>query len=157
MSKELECECHHHGFTVRNVQRSAAFYRDVFELELVRISDRSNIPSYDRMLEYEDVVLRVAILRHPVNDFLLELIEYVHPPGEARPLENRLIGASHLAFEVHDVDACYQRLCDADGRWISPPTDIVRDGRRVARGMYALDPDGISIELFQEYEDVVEQ
>ena len=29
------------------------------------------------------------------------------------------------------------------------------DDPYVARGMYALDPDGISVELFQEYSDIV--
>ena len=30
-----------------------------------------------------------------------------------------------------------------------------RDGQRVARAMYALDPDGISVEMFQEYGDII--
>lgn len=148
---------HHHGFTVADVDCSVRFYRDVLGLELVRISDRSNIPSYDTMLGYKDVKLRIAVLRHPRNDFILELIQYVNPRGQARPLENKFVGASHLAFEVEDVDQTYAALRKAGGRVINPPTDIIRDGRKVARGMYALDPDGISIEMFQEFEDVVKR
>src|SRR5438093_12811143 len=94
--------CHHHGFTVSNADRSAQFYRHVLGLELVRISDRSNLPSYDHMLGYKDVKLRIAVLRHPKNDFILELVEYKNPAGQTRPLENKLLGASHLAFEVDD-------------------------------------------------------
>ena len=149
--------CHHHGFTVSNLDRSVAFYRDVMGLELVRISERSNIPSYDRMLGYDDVKLRVGILRHPVNNFILELIQYVHPDSITRPLENRFVGAGHVAFEVEDVDALYERFRAAGCDTINPPTDIVRDGVRVARGMYGLDPDGISIELFEEFEDVIKK
>src|SRR5262245_45761857 len=95
---------HHHGFTVADVDHSLQFYRVVLGLELVRISDRSNIPSDDTMLGYKDVKLRIAILRHPKNDFILELIQYVNPRSQTRPLENKFIGASHLAFEVEDVD-----------------------------------------------------
>jgi lactoylglutathione lyase len=148
---------HHHGFTVTNADRSAAFYRDVLGLELVRISDRSNLPSYDHMLGCKDVKLRIAVLRHPKNEFILELVQYINPPGQARPLENKFLGASHLAFEVEDVDKTYDALKRAGFGSINPPTDIIRDGRKVARGMYALDPDGISIELFQEFEDVVKR
>ncbi len=146
---------HHHGFTVANVDRSLPFYRDVLGLELVRVSDRSNIPSYDHMLGYPKVKLRIAVLRHPKNEFILELVEYQNPGGQTRPLENKFVGASHLAFEVEDVDQTYAALQRAGGRVINPPADIIRDGRKVARGMYALDPDGISIEMFQEFEDVV--
>ena len=149
--------CHHHGFTVSDLDRSVAFYRNVLGLELVRISERSNIPSYDRMLGHENVKLRVAILRHLGDDFILELVEYVNPKCQKRPLANYFVGSSHLAFEVDDVDQQYKALREAGFDAIHPPTDIVRDGKCVARGMYAIDSDGISIELFQQYEDVVKQ
>jgi len=150
-------KAHHHGFTVSDVDRSVGFYRDLLGLELVRVSDRAKIPSYDTLLGYPDVKLRIALLRHPVNEFLLELVQYVNPPGETRRLENRLVGASHVAYEVDDVDAVHEKLTEAGYGAISPPTDVVRDGVRVARAMYALDPDGISIEMFQEFEDVVKR
>jgi catechol 2,3-dioxygenase-like lactoylglutathione lyase family enzyme len=149
--------CHHHGFTVSNVDTSLKFYRDLLGLELVRVSDRSNLPSYDHMLGYKDVKLRIAVLRHPKNEFILELVQYVNPSARSHPLENRFVGASHLAFEVEDVDEHYAAMKKAGYSAINPPVDIVRDGKKVARGMYGLDPDGISVELFQEFEDVVKK
>lgn len=147
--------CHHHGFTVSNLDCSIGFYRDLLGLEVVRISERSNLPSYDQMLGFRDVKLRVALLRHPVHGFLLELFQYVNPPSTQRELRNDFVGSSHLAFEVDDVDTQYDLLKSAGYDAINPPVDIVRDGKRVARGMYALDPDGISVEMFQEYADIV--
>ena len=146
---------HHHGFTVSDLDRSVSFYRDLLGMELVRISERKDIPSYDTILGYDRVHLNIAILRHPVNEFILELVQYVHPEVEARPQENRYLGASHVAFEVDDVDAMYAQLKEAGFGSINPPTDVDRDGVVVARAMYALDPDGISIEMFQEFEDVI--
>lgn len=148
-------KAHHYGFTVSDVNRSVAFYRDLLGLELVRISERSDLPSYDAILGYPNVKLLIAILRHPVNEFVLELVQYVNPPVEKRSQENRFVGAAHAAYEVEDVDAMYAKLIEAGHDAINPPTDIVRDGELVARAMYALDPDGISIEMFQEFEDVV--
>ena len=148
-------KCHHHGFTVSDVERSVDFYRDVPGLELVRVSERRNLLSYDQIIGHDNIVLHVAILRHPVNDFLLELCKYDHPAGQQRELDNIFVGASHLAFEVEDVDAQYRALVEAGFGAINPPVDVERDGEVVARAMYALDPDGFSVEMFQEFADIV--
>jgi catechol 2,3-dioxygenase-like lactoylglutathione lyase family enzyme len=146
---------HHHGFTVSSIDESLKFYRDMLGLEVIRVSERSNLPSYDTILGYDNVKLTVALLRHPVNEFLLELFEYVNPPSTKRELSNYFIGSSHVAFEVDDIDAQYQTLTDAGYGAINPPVDIERDGKKVARALYALDPDGISVEIFQEYADII--
>lgn len=148
---------HHHGFTVSDLDRSVSFYRNLLGMELVRVSERRDMPSYDTILGYDQVHLNIAILRHPVNEFILELVQYVHPEVEERPQGNRYLGASHVAFEVDDVDAMYAQLKEAGFGSINPPTDVDRDGVVVARAMYALDPDGISIEMFQEFEDVIKR
>ena len=150
-------KCHHHGFTVSDAERSITFYRDLLGLELVRVSERRDLPSYDRMLGHDNVVLKVAILCHPVNDFILELVEYKNPVGRKRELDNPFIGSSHLAFEVDDVDVVYELFQHVGYGAINPPVDVERDGIAVARAMYGLDPDGISIEIFQEFEDVIKK
>ena len=150
-------KCHHHGFTVSDAERSITFYRDLLGLEVVRVSERRDLPSYDRMLGHDNVVLKVAILCPPANDFILELVEYKNPVGRKRELDNPFIGSSHLAFEVDDVDVVYALLRDAGYDAINPPVDVERDGIAVARAMYGLDPDGISIEIFQEFEDVIKK
>ncbi|MBI2504372.1 MAG: VOC family protein [Candidatus Latescibacteria bacterium] len=146
---------HHHGFTVSDLEKSLAFYRDLLGLEVLRVSERRNLPSYNAILGFEDVALTVALLRHPAGEFLLELFQYLNPPVEKRPLSNHFAGASHLAFEVKDIDGQYARLRSAGYRSISPPVDVIREGKKVARAFYALDPDGISVELFEEFADVV--
>lgn len=146
---------HHHGFTVSNIEQSLKFYRDVLDLEVVRISERKELPSYDTILGYENVHLRVAILTHPVNDFVMEIFEYVNPPSTKRELTNYYVGSSHLAFEVDNIDEQYEKVQAAGFDSINPPVDVMRDGRKIARAMYVLDPDGISVELFQEFADMV--
>lgn len=146
---------HHHGFTVADLDKSLHFYHDVLGFEIVRISERSNLPSYDHMLGYKDVKLRVGLLRHPINEFLLELFQYVNPKSEPRKLSNYFVGSSHIAYEVDDIDKEYELLKRNGYGAINSPVDVVRDGKKVARGIYALDPDGISVEMFQEYSDIV--
>lgn len=146
---------HHHGFTVSDLEASLRFYRDTLGLKVLRVSERKNLPSYDTILGFDDVHIKVALLAHPVHDFLLELFGYINPLAEKRTLSNHYVGASHIAFEVDDIDAQYARLQAAGYSAINPPVDVVRDGRKVARAMYALDPDGISVEMFEEFADVV--
>lgn len=145
---------HHHGFTVGDLTRSIKFYREALGLELIRESERSNLPSYDHMLGFKDVKLRVGLLKDREGN-LLELFQYVNPPSTPRDLKNNFVGSSHVAFEVENIDQTYARLKQHGYGAIAPPVDVVRDGRKVARGIYALDPDGISVELFQEFADVV--
>lgn len=147
--------CHHHGFTVSSIDASLRFYRDMLGLELIRVSERKDLPSYNHILGYDNVKLNVALLSHPVNGFLLELFEYMNPPSTKRELANYYVGSSHIAFEVEDIDAVYKKLLSAGYSSINDPVDVIRGGHRVARCIYALDPDGISVELFQEYADVV--
>jgi catechol 2,3-dioxygenase-like lactoylglutathione lyase family enzyme len=146
---------HHHGFTVSDLDKSLHFYHDVLGFEVVRVSERSNLPSYNHILGYKDVKLRVGLLRHPANEFLLELFQYVNPASEKRKLSNHFVGSSHVAYEVDNIDKQYELLKSNGYGAINPPIDVVRDGRRVARAMYALDPDGISVEMFQEFDDIV--
>ena len=145
---------HHHGFTVSDLSRSIKYYRDVLGMELIRESERSNLPSYDHMLGFKDVKLRVGLLKDSGGN-LLELFQYVNPPSTPRELKNNFVGASHVAFEVEDIDETYERLKQNGHGAIAPPVDVIRDGKKVARGIYALDPDGISVEMFQEFADVV--
>ncbi len=147
--------CHHHGFTVSNLENSLKFYRDFLGLELIRVSERQDLPSYDQIIGHADIHLHVALLRHPGDGTLLELFQYQNPQGQSRPLDNTFVGSSHMAFEVEDIDALFSAMTAAGYSSINPPVDVERDGKIVARAMYALDPDGISLEMFQEYSDLV--
>ncbi len=53
--------CHHHGFTVSDIEQSLAFYRDLLGMEVLRISERKNLPSDDKILGYDDVKIQVAL------------------------------------------------------------------------------------------------
>lgn len=146
---------HHHGFTVSDIESSLKFYRDTLGFEELRVSERKDLPSYDIILGYDNVHIITALLRHPVNEFILELIQYINPPSAPREQRNHFVGSAHCAFEVEDVDGLYERFTAAGYTSINPPTDVIRDGVTVARAMYGLDPDGISIELFEEFHDVI--
>jgi catechol 2,3-dioxygenase-like lactoylglutathione lyase family enzyme len=140
---------HHHSFTVSNADRSIGFYRDLLGLQLIQDAVRENLESYDRIVGFQNARLRIAMLRLATGDFILELIEYLNPPGQVREMRNYYAGASHICFLVDDIDREYERLSAAGVRFNSPPVDIIRDGKLVTRCLYMLDPDGITVELDQ--------
>jgi len=140
---------HHHSFTVSDIERSLRFYRDLLGLELIQDAVRANLESYDRIVGYKNVDLRIVMLREREGDFILELIQYRNPPGKTRELQNYHVGASHVCFLVDDLDTEFKRLSAAGVRFNSPPVEIVRDGKLVGRALYLFDPDGITVELDQ--------
>ena len=56
-----------------------------------------------------------------------------------------MLGASHLALVVSDIDAAYQKLVDNGALALNPPVELV-SGRKAC---YLQDPDRNWIELIQ--------
>jgi len=140
---------HHHSFTVSDMDRSIQFYRDLLGLELIQDAVRADLESYDRIVGYKNVDLRIVMLREREGGFIVELIQYRNPPGKTRELQNYYVGASHVCFLVDDLEAEYNRLSAAGVRFTSPPVEIVRDGKLVGCALYLSDPDRITVELYQ--------
>jgi catechol 2,3-dioxygenase-like lactoylglutathione lyase family enzyme len=89
--------------------------------------------------------LKIAFLAAPGHK--IELIQYLHPPGQKLDLATNNVGASHVAFEVDNLRDLVRAL-RADGvEFLSEPLQI--EGGPNAGGwmVYLKDPDGITIEL----------
>ncbi|HWB54668.1 MAG TPA: VOC family protein [Tepidisphaeraceae bacterium] len=139
---------HHHKFTVTDMDRSLLFYRDLLGFELIYDAERSNLPSYDTIMGYTDVKLRVSMLRDSFGS-VLALIQYHNPEVQIRRQANYFQGSSQICLQTDDIDADYERLTRAGVASRSQPVNIIRDGMAVARACYILDPDDIAIELYQ--------
>lgn len=140
---------HHHKFMVSDLARSIHFYRDLLGMELMYEAERGNIPAYDAIIGYKNIRMKLAMLKLKDGAGMIALIQYLNPPATVRELEHYYVGSSALALVVEDLDAEYRRLSAAGAKFNSPPQDIVRDGKVVARAVYVADPDGIKIELYE--------
>jgi len=140
---------HHVKVTVSDLDRSIAFYCDQLGFELIYQADRENLSSYDTIMNMQDVKLRIAMVTHPASGFMLGLIQFQNPPSIVREVKNNYVGPSSLALEVDDARAEFDRLSTAGVMTMSPPTEIVREGRAVSIAFYFLDPDKIPIEIWQ--------
>jgi catechol 2,3-dioxygenase-like lactoylglutathione lyase family enzyme len=143
----------HFSFTVSDLDRSIAFYRDLLGLQLVHTQEQDNAYTR-RLVGLPDAVLRVAQLAVPgqpkaISTHDLELVEYVRPRGERR--DGRICdpGAPHLALTVLDARATYERLVEAGIPFVSSPNAITAGVNEGGYACYFLDPDDIVLELLQ--------
>ena len=137
---------HHACFTVSNLKRSIAFYRDLLGMEVLWDSVEAGIrykgERSDRVTGCTGTEQHLVYLG--IGGGILELVEYT-PTG--KPLEDHKAsdtGAAHVCFKTDDIDGLYEKLV-ANGMVVhcSPqegPSQKV---------MYFRDPDGIILEAIE--------
>ena len=135
---------HHTGFVVSDLEKAVEFYRDGAGLEVQARYERIG-SAIEQVVGYEGAHLRIAVLGLG-GEHLLELIQYVSPPPAERPTEERsVLGGTHLAFLVDDIEGTLAALAINGARTMNPPAEVA-PGRK---GCYLQDPDGNWIELIQ--------
>jgi catechol 2,3-dioxygenase-like lactoylglutathione lyase family enzyme len=139
---------HHTSYTVSDLDRSLAFYVGLLGCEV--IWQREIRDGYFRQIVgLPGAVVRAAQLRIPGSPHVLELFEYVTPRGLPADVRNAHPGSSHIAWFVDDLPAAYAELAEKGVAFRSPPVLIDAGANRGGWAAYALDPDGITVELFQ--------
>jgi catechol 2,3-dioxygenase-like lactoylglutathione lyase family enzyme len=136
----------HTSFTVSSLERSIGFYRDLLGLELEATWER-HAPWIGEMTGFKGARLRLAALRVPGTEHVLELIEYEKPRGERLRRATNDVGSAHIGFVVDDLDAEYGRLRAAGVEFLSAPVRVTDPPAVGARAVYFRDPDGIPLEL----------
>jgi len=140
---------HHTSFTVSNMDRSLAFYRDLLGMNVVN-EQGGKLDYLAEMTDIPGVDLRIVFLRPTENsEHLLELIEYRSGAGAPADVRSCNPGAGHLCFVVEDLFSEYERLRAAGVRFRSPPVRIAAGPRAGGYAVYMLDPDGVTLELLQ--------
>lgn len=141
---------HHFSIACSDADRSLAFYRDLFGLELV--SDRE-VEAGGFVEEVTGVAgARVRIVHLSGYGANLELLEYIEPRGERRAREPNHAGSAHVCFTADDLEEVSASLSSQGVKIRS------RDGASVTvvggpndggKGLYVEDPDGNAIEIIE--------
>ena len=126
----------HVGLAVADLEAAVSWFCDVFGL----------VP--ELTLRVDALDLSIEMLVHPVHGYRLELL---HRPGSqagrkpGTPGEAALrAGYGHVAFDVTDLDAAYDRALARGARPVMPPGPSPEPGVRMA---FVADPEGNLIEL----------
>jgi lactoylglutathione lyase len=143
----------HFSFTVSDIDRSIAWYVDVLGLELVSRQRQDN--EYTRALVgMPDAVLEVARFAIPgrspgASDHMLELVQYVEPPGERIPLRTNSPGVAHLAFLVDDIHDHHRTMVAGGVEFRGQPVRITGGTNEGGWVCYFSGPDGETLELLE--------
>jgi lactoylglutathione lyase len=141
-------EAHHTGLTVRSLERSIAFYRDLLGFEVVfRWNPRASY--IGELVGYPDVDLHAAILSIPNSPVFLELLEYRGIAQKPVDMSNGNVGNGHIAFKVDALDPLYERLVAHGVASVSKPVTPTIGPNRGGRAVYLIDPDGFRVELIE--------
>ena len=137
----------HTSFTVSNLDRTVAFFRDVLGFDVTSKAPR-NSSLIERITGVEGANVMIAYVRGSGHS--LELIEYGGPDDRSsvypRPCD---VGFAHVAYDVDDIDAAIGASSVHDVKPIGPVTVIDQGPNQGSRVAYLRDPDGITIEFIE--------
>ncbi len=135
----------HTSYTVSDLDRSLAFYRDTLGMELVSQFEASG-PMVQTILGIPGAHLKVVFLA--VGGHTLELIQYLSPKGASYDRRTCDVGPCHIAFLVDDINEAYSDLTAKGVHFKSAPQCSELRGE-THWACYMTDPDGITVELIQ--------
>ncbi|MEW6046120.1 MAG: VOC family protein [Bacillota bacterium] len=133
----------HIGLTVRDLDRSLAFYCDTLGGRFLWRKDRLEGPQNDLVFGLPGCALRAAGVE--VWGVSLELFQFERPTSAPGPVEYHLTGWKHVAMAVEDIDARVGEL-QQKGVRVRFPVQEVAPGVRI---VYFEDPDGIIWEFIE--------
>ncbi len=137
---------HHTAFHVADLERSIAFYRDLFGFELVW--QRVNQEEYVRkIVGHPNADLHQAMLRFPGSEHCLELIDYRGVDRTAVETRTPNPGTAHICMLVRDLRSFYDRLVAAGVESVSEPVAVTSGANTGRLAVYMIDPDGFRLEL----------
>jgi catechol 2,3-dioxygenase-like lactoylglutathione lyase family enzyme len=140
---------YHTGFTVSDIERSLTFYRDVLGLKLVR-RQTGTAPYLAMVTGFERVRLEIALLQPADGGSMLELLQYVSHPAPPTDRATNRPGNGHLCFKVEDVRGACAELRRRGVTLVSEPTEVTAGAHAGGWAVYLRDPDGFTVELYQE-------
>lgn len=137
----------HTGFTVANIERSLAFWKDVLGFELShRAHHKGDLAS--EVTGVSGAEISIAVLKAPGHR--IELLEY-HAPADRKRVDLRPcdVGSAHVALTVDNLDAVLSTIAASGWKAAGKPQTLKTGPNAGKRIIYIRDPDGTTIELMQ--------
>jgi len=140
----VESTWHHVAISVKDMQKTLAFYRDLLGFEVDWDRDHYSGEMFSRVVGLPGADAHVVMLKG--HGARLELFQYYTPPGEERSRKNQCdTGLTHFALAVKDIHQVYERLSAAGVHFNCPPQNL----RPGVWATYMKDPEGSTIELVE--------
>ena len=133
----------HVMLTVSNLDSSIAFYTAAFDLQVSQRITELRVTGADGAPNARPV--KMALLKFPGQDFVLELAERPAAPPSTAPAPYY----QHVGVDVRDIEAAAERVRKAGGRDPSPIQTVGTSSGSVAKNMFFRGPSGERVELMQ--------
>lgn len=141
MEAPLSPRFNHVMLTVTNLDSSIAFYTTAFDLQVTqRLTELTTTPANGAATTRP---VRMALLRFPGQEFVLELAERPATPTGPSPWYQ------HLGVDVRDIATAAERVRRAGGRDPSAVQTVTTSTGTVAKNMFFRGPSGELVELMQ--------
>lgn len=138
----------HVELTVRDLQRSLSFYRDLLGLRVFQEGteqDANGDVDYSGIYERTDGTYRYAMLIG--GTAVIVLIEPTDSPPSGASIKVDQVGITHIGLYVDGLDNVYEDLKAKGMRFVVPPHALMETPAGVMRSAFAVDPDGILVQL----------
>lgn len=138
----------HAGIIVSDMEKSIDFYCNVLGFELSARVDNCSGETVEQGVGIPGAQIQLAHLKLGDSPTLIELLCYTKPESKPIPADARSndIGVGHVAFNVEDPDAYYERLVKHGVKFISPGVMNSSTGEKFC---YFYDPDGAVLEFIK--------
>ena len=137
----------HTGIIVKDMEKSLHFYRDILGLTVIQdYCDDS--PFINKITALTGANVHMVKLKAE-DGTVTELLEYLNHPTELIQQKIINVGACHICYRVKNADEAYQKLLSQKISLISEPE---LSSEKIGRAFFALDPNGIRIELVEIFE-----
>ena len=138
---------HHVGLTVKDLDKSLEWYGRMFGVEPVFVTYAEG-EQLATALGVPEARLSFAFLRFGETE--VELLRYDNDRDETFGRRNCDVGSPHLCILVGDINATYQDLKAKGVEFFAEPLHIEGGPLDGCSFVYFRDPDGITLELFEE-------
>ncbi len=139
----------HVAISVKDMERSLAFWRDALGLQLIQDRMLSG-PDLDMALMETGTSVRMVILADEVGS-MIELLGWESPPVRERPPEHLKFASTGLVevcLAVSDLEKLEEDLAKKGIKFRTPVWILNIEGLDV-KVTHVVDPDGVQVELIQ--------
>jgi len=135
----------HTGIVVSDMKRSLPFYRDLLGMK-VWADFKDDSEMLQSVTEVPGANVWMVKLK-AADGVSIELLQYLSNPQDVpEPTKACNVGCNHVALQVDNLDALYEKLKAKGIRFHAPPAVSADGGAKVT---YCRDPEGVIVELVE--------